>query len=513
MIPVARLSDQHSCPIPGHGVTPIASSSTDILFNMLGAARVGDVCGCGAVITVGFPSVAVNYRPLAHLGSPTSHGGSIISGSPDSYGGNSGGGFAFSGTGPIVDFAKLGAFNSDGTINDAAMQRLLDDPNIEERARQAGALVSPNSAAVEDDSRCVFAKTCTVPPDSTEAGTAIEPVSNFGQAVVMGSTAIASTEGGVTLGRVAGQAALETLGTWSLRGAVAAAGTAASTLLLALWPTSMGTSTLTEEQLRGMMVAPTRVRFQFRRDAEGIMRVYGIHTSATSGMDSVPVVSQWSQVGSAMEAQLNGVTIIWTPNNGPLVQAPTIYPGVTDALENILVHPVAEDIDTQIEIYPASDDLTWQDCILVFPVGSGVPPLYLVFAKPMVNPLEVGIYSDLSARSRRDGLDIDHIPAQRVLEVTLQNAFPDMTRKEIERYLRQAPSIAIPAHVHQKYSETYGGRSTKAKQAQDAADLRAAVDSNFDAIKRGLLEEGLAESEIEAAREQLHRLSKEQGWY
>ena len=202
-----------------------------------------------------------------------------------------------------------------------------------------------------------------------------------------------------------------------------------------------------------------------------------------------------------MEAKLNGITIIWTPNNGPVVQAPTTYPGVTNALENILVHPVAEDTDSQIEIYPASDDLTWQDCILVFPADSGVPPL------------EVGIYSDLRSRSRKDGLDIDHIPAQRVLDVTLQSAFPDMTRKEIERYLRQAPSIAIPAHVHQKYSETYGGRSTKAKQAQDAADLRAAVDSNFDAIKRGLLEEGLAESDIEAAREQLHRLSKEQGWY
>ncbi|MBX8513904.1 S-type pyocin domain-containing protein [Pseudomonas cichorii] len=361
---------------------------------------------------------------------------------------------------------------------------------------------------------CVFAKTCTVPPESTEAGTVIEPVANFGQAVVMGSTAIASTEGRATLGRVAGQTALEALGSWSLRGAAAAAGTAASTLLLALWPTSMGDSTLTEEQLRGMTMAPTRVRFQFRRDTEGIMQVYGIHTSATSGMDSVPVIyADWNKDRSAMEAKLNGITIIWTPNNGPVVQTPTTYPGVTDALENILVHPVAEDTDSQIEIYPASDDLTWQDCILVFPQDSGVPPLYLVFAKPMVNPLEVGIYNDLSSRSRRDGLDIDHIPAQRVLEATLQSAFPDMTRKEIERYLQQAPSIAIPARVHQKYSETYGGRSTKAKQAQDTADLRAAVDSNFDAIKRGLLEEGLSEPDIEAAREQLHRLCQEQGWY
>ena len=75
------------------------------------------------------------------------------------------------------------------------------------------------------------------------------------------------------------------------------------------------------------------------------------------------MVSQWRQVGSAMEAQLGGVTIIWTPNNGPEVQALTTYPGVTEALENILVHPVTEGTDSQLEIYPASDDMTWQDCI------------------------------------------------------------------------------------------------------------------------------------------------------
>lgn len=150
----------------------------------------------------------------------------------------------------------------------------------------------------------------------------------------------------------------------------------------------------------------------------------------------------------------------------------------------------------QIEVYPASDDLAWQDCILVFRADSGVPPLYLVFAKPIVNPLEVGIYSDLSSRSRRDGLDIDHVPAQKVLEATLQRAFSDIPEEEIQRYLRHAASIAIPARVHQKYSETYGGRNTMAKQAQNAADLRMAVDSNFEAIKRGLLEEGYADAAI-----------------
>lgn len=100
-----------------------------------------------------------------------------------------------------------------------------------------------------------------------------------------------------------------------------------------------------------------------------------------------------------------------------------------------------------------------------------------------------------------------------MLEATLKSAFPGITEEEIQIYLRQAPSIAIPARVHQKYSETYGGRNSKFKQAQDAADLRTAVDSNFDAIKRGLLEEGFAEADIEASRSELHKLHETHGWY
>jgi uncharacterized Zn-binding protein involved in type VI secretion len=89
MTPSARLGDKHVCPLPGHATTPIASASGDVNTNFMGSARVGDTCGCGAVITTGFPSIQVNGRPMVHLGSPTSHGGTIISGS-----GDVGGGFA-----------------------------------------------------------------------------------------------------------------------------------------------------------------------------------------------------------------------------------------------------------------------------------------------------------------------------------------------------------------------------------------------------------------------------------
>lgn len=69
MISSARLGDKHVCPLPGHGTTPIASASADTNINFMGSARVGDTCGCGAVITTGFPSIQVNGRPMAHLGS------------------------------------------------------------------------------------------------------------------------------------------------------------------------------------------------------------------------------------------------------------------------------------------------------------------------------------------------------------------------------------------------------------------------------------------------------------
>lgn len=58
-IGVAREGDLHSCPIPGHGVTPLVSGSTRKV-NGKGVIRIGnseDHAGCGAIITQGSPTV------------------------------------------------------------------------------------------------------------------------------------------------------------------------------------------------------------------------------------------------------------------------------------------------------------------------------------------------------------------------------------------------------------------------------------------------------------------------
>ena len=220
----------------------------------------------------------------------------------------------------------------------------------------------------------------------------------------------------------------------------AAAGTVASTLVLVLWPRDIGDSTLyTAEQLAMMSAAATRVRFQFRKAPDGSIQVYGLHTSALSGLASVPTVeARWNPNTSAMEAQLDGgITITWTPNNGPLPSEPLIFPIPTEPVETLLVHPIADQLDTEIEVYPAGDDITWQDVILTFPDNPGVPPLYLVFAKPAVNPLEVGPAGELQSRSKKDGLDIDHIPAQKALEAALLASPVRVSKREIREALRK----------------------------------------------------------------------------
>ncbi|WP_434579845.1 S-type pyocin domain-containing protein [Pseudomonas sp. Z1-6] len=139
----------------------------------------------------------------------------------------------------------------------------------------------------------------------------------------------------------------------------------------------------TDDQLRRMSHATTRVRFQFRRDAEGVLQVYGIH-SGPSGDDSVRTVQvTWNADHTAMEAKLNGITIIWTPQQSPLGSLPPLtYPDdIGKQLGTILVHPIAEDVDSQIDGLPG-EDITAEDYILVFPADTGLKSLYVVFARP-----------------------------------------------------------------------------------------------------------------------------------
>lgn len=81
MIPVARKSDKHACPLCNR-VTPIIEGSPSGSADGLPIARVGDKTGCGAVIVLGSSGSTLDGRGIAYLGSTTTHGGSIITASP-----------------------------------------------------------------------------------------------------------------------------------------------------------------------------------------------------------------------------------------------------------------------------------------------------------------------------------------------------------------------------------------------------------------------------------------------
>ncbi len=179
------------------------------------------------------------------------------------------------------------------------------------------------------------------------------------------------------LARVAGVGILQQGYTWVLRG------NPAGLFVLGMLPTKVADGTLyTDDQLRRMTRAPTRVRFQFRRDAQGVLQVYGIHTGPL-GDDTVRTVqARWNSTKTALEAELNGVTILWTPRERSGIP-PMVHPDAGDSRSTILVHPIPEGADSQIEGYPAGDDIETDDCILVFPADTGLNSLYLVFSRPL----------------------------------------------------------------------------------------------------------------------------------
>jgi len=72
----------HTCPIPGHGTTPIVNGSASVTVDGNPVACVGDKTGCGATIIEGAPLAIVDGDLIAFVGAKTDHGGTLISGSP-----------------------------------------------------------------------------------------------------------------------------------------------------------------------------------------------------------------------------------------------------------------------------------------------------------------------------------------------------------------------------------------------------------------------------------------------
>lgn len=241
---------------------------------------------------------------------------------------------------------------------------------------------------------CVFAKSCKLPDaiidySSPSGMVPTDSLKDYGDLILLGARE-ADENGAVPLKKIGATAIPAGFGSFALTGsAFKALPTVISTAvitplvtLVALFiPSSLGDSALyTDEQLRGLEQARTRVRLRVEQQADGSLKGYGFYTGKNRDWEMVDVV-QFKLRGSQFIADLGeGVELIWTPavDGSDILgipaleaapQAPHIwvYPP-TKAADGILVNPV----------YPPE----YRDFILVFPASSGIRPVYIVLNVP-----------------------------------------------------------------------------------------------------------------------------------
>lgn len=90
MLPAARITDMHVCPMvnPGpvpHVGGPITVGAPTVMIGFLPAAKVGSMCICTGppdTIVKGSATVLICYTPAARLGDMTAHGGTVVAGFP-----------------------------------------------------------------------------------------------------------------------------------------------------------------------------------------------------------------------------------------------------------------------------------------------------------------------------------------------------------------------------------------------------------------------------------------------
>lgn len=287
-------------------------------------------------------------------------------------------------------YRRLEHMNARELADSDARQKAYDAMLARQEAYETRTKVEPQPTR-PPIAGCVFAKSCNLPNAiinySNPSGfIPTDRLMDYGEHVLLGGRET-DDAGLLHLKKISGSALPVALGTLALSGssitsaAGAAAGAVATGLMVGLaaliWPSSLGDGALySDEQLRALPRARTRVRLHIEQQASGSLKGYAFYTGKNPDWEMVDVV-QFGLRGTQQVADLGeGVELIWTPALDPsdtlgipaLESAPQsphiwVYPP-TEAAANIIVDPV----------YPPE----YRDFILVFPADSGVRPLYVV---------------------------------------------------------------------------------------------------------------------------------------
>lgn len=236
----------------------------------------------------------------------------------------------------------------------------------------------------------VFAKSCALPNgiiDYSNPNGFVPPdlIKQYGDLMWLGARS-PDASGTLALKQIGSSAIPATLGRLALGGsAVSTAGVAGGTvgaalltgIVALLWPSSLGDSALySEDQLRNLKQARSRMRLSIEQQADGSLKGYGFYTGQNRAWEMVDVIQLTPRADQYVADLGDGIELIWTPAIDPsdtlgipaLEAAPQtphiwIYPP-TPVADSIIVNP----------IYPPE----YKDFILVFPVDSGVRPVYVV---------------------------------------------------------------------------------------------------------------------------------------
>ncbi|MBE3208284.1 S-type pyocin domain-containing protein, partial [Enterobacter cloacae complex sp. P32C] len=342
-------------------------------------------------------------------------------------------------------------------------------------------------------------------------------------AAAAASRAQTATAGASLLELISGRAL--TYGTWAVRGAAglgetAAAGAGASVagLLVGMMPGRLNDGEqdfIDRMRLEQMREAPSRVRYTWENDSSGNAVPSGWHTPP--GRDSVRVrkmeYDSSAQAYTFTTEEEPHITIIWTPDRTGEEKPWNTGNQARPVLPNpVVVDPLPDYTGITATTSPAPEEKSFADYILILPFPD-LPPIYIYLSKPPVEFLEVELYSDFKRRSRQGIYEADHMPSAAAARAYLRQKYPKLDTKQLDRMAEDVAAIVVPKDVHQKLSETYGGRNKPAQIEQDSQNLRAAADRNLDAVKPALKEHGATESQIEAARVKMHRLNNEMGLY
>ncbi|WP_434674073.1 S-type pyocin domain-containing protein [Pseudomonas sp. R1-15] len=238
----------------------------------------------------------------------------------------------------------------------------------------------------------VFAKSCALPNgiiDYNNPNGFVPPdlIKQYGDLMWLGARS-PDASGTLPLKQIGSSAIPAAMGRLALGGsAVSSAGAVGGTvgaalltgIVALLWPSSLGDSALySEDQLRNLKQARSRMRLSIEQQADGSLKGYGFYTGQNRAWEMVDVIQLTPRADQYVADLGDGIELIWTPAIDPsdtlgipaLEAAPQtphiwIYPP-TPVADSILVNP----------IYPPE----YKDFILVFPVDSGVRPVYVVLS-------------------------------------------------------------------------------------------------------------------------------------